>query len=322
MKCDIEWNKLSLGEWDERFKSIKCSNILQSYDYGIANAKTNRQSARWGLIKINDQEAGLVQLVEAKILWGFFHAVILDRGPLWFDGFGGAAHVQVFLKEFDAQFPRRFGRKRRIMPEISDGPTAQALIKQTGLKQVEGQTGHQSLWWDLEQSEDDARAMMKSNWRGALKKVEQKAEKNPDLKIEWDDQGKFYSWLKLHYVMDKAARGYNGISPKLLDNLAVISTSRPNIMIGKVSLKGEAVAGVLFLLHGQGATYQIGWSSDGGRQANAHHILLWQARLELKKRGVKDLDLGGFNDDENAEGLKKFKMGTGATPYKLVGQYE
>ncbi len=322
MKCEIQWNQLSLEEWDVRFKSIKRSNILQSYDYGIANAKANRHSARWGLIKINGQEVGLVQLVEAKILWGLFHAIILDRGPLWFDGFGGAAHVQVFLKEFNAQFPKRFGRKRRILPEIDDGATALALIKQTGLKRVEGQTGYQSLWWDLGQSDDNARTAMKPNWRGALKKVEQKAEINSDLKIEWDDQGTFYSWIKLNYIMDKAARGYNGISPKLLDNLAAISTSRPNMVIGKVSVKVEAVAGVLFLLHGQSATYQIGWSSDEGRQVNAHHILLWQAREELRKRGIEDLDLGGFNDEDSAAGLKKFKMGTGATPYKLVGQYE
>lgn len=318
MKCEIIWNKLSLEAWDERFKQIERSNILQSYDYGIANAKTNRQSARWGLITVNGQEVGLVQLVEAKILWGLIHGVILDRGPLWFEGFGGAGHVQAFLKEFNVQFPRRFGRKRRILPEIDDGASALALIKQTGLKRIESQTGYQSLWWDLSVSDDEARQMLKPNWRGALNK----AENNPDIKIEWDTQGKFYTWLKLQYVMDKAARGYNGISPKLLDNLAAISTSRPCIIIGKVTVSGEDVAGVLFLLHGKSATYQIGWSSDQGRQVNAHHLLLWQARERLRTSGIKDLDLGGINDEASAVGIKKFKLGTGAVPYKLVGQYE
>jgi hypothetical protein len=268
------------------------------------------------VIKINDQEAGLVQLIEAKILWGFIHGVILDRGPLWFEGFGGAGHIQAFFKEFNNQFPRRFARKRRVLPEIEDGPTAQALIKQTGLDRIETQSGYQSLWWDLNISDEDALAAMKSNWRGALKKAQQ----NLDLQIEWNYGGKLYSWMKLHYVVDKVARGYSGISPKLLDNLASISTSRPCIIIGKLSLSGEDVAGVLFLKHGQSATYQIGWSSPKGRKVNAHHLLLWQVREELKKCNIQHLDLGGFN--EEAEGLKKFKIGTGAIPYKLVGQYE
>ncbi len=321
MKCNIRWNVLTLEEWDARFKSIKCSNILQSYDYAIAHAKTYRQSARWGMIDIDGQEAGLVQIIEAKILWGVFHAVILDRGPLWFEGFGGAAHVQVFLKEFNAQFLLRFGRKRRILPEVADGMTALALIKQTGLKRHDDQTSYESLWWDLGLSDDEALQAMKSNWRGSLKKAEQKLDQG-DIQIEWDYEGKFYPWLKLHYVTDKAARGYNGIAPKLLDNLAAISTSRPCIVIGKVSINGEAVAGVLFLTHGQTATYQIGWSSDEGRQVCAHHLLLWKAREALRNVNIKDIDLGGMNNEKSAAGIKKFKIGTGATPYKLVGQYE
>jgi hypothetical protein len=48
MKCEIIWNSLSLEEWDARFEKIQRSNILQSYDYAIANAKANKQSARWG----------------------------------------------------------------------------------------------------------------------------------------------------------------------------------------------------------------------------------------------------------------------------------
>jgi hypothetical protein len=317
MKCEIIWNELSLQEWRVRFAAVKRSNILQSYEYGIANAKTYRQSARWGLIKINGQEAGMVQVVEASILWGAFHAIILDRGPLWFKGCGGAMHISAFFKEFNTQFPKRFGRKRRLLPEVDDGATALGILKKTGLSRVEDQTGYQSLWWDLDVEEDMARSSLKLNWLGSLKKAE-----SSDLIIEWDDKGKFYPWLRTHYALDKAARGYNGISPKLLDNLATVLTSAPIILIGKAQKNKADIAGILILLHGQGATYQIGWSSDAGRAVNAHNLLLWQARQELKKYGIQDFDLGGVNEEASALGIKKFKTGTGATPYKLVGQYE
>jgi hypothetical protein len=317
MKLEIIWNGLSLKEWQSRFVSIKRSNILQNYEYAISNAKVNHQSARWGLIIIDGQEAGLVQILESSLLWGALHGVILDRGPLWFDKFGGAAHISAFFKKFNQQFPRRFGRKRRILPEVDDGATALGLLKQVGLSHVEGQAGYQSLWWNLEEDEEMARGALKRNWRNKVNKAERS-----DLVIEWDDNGRFYPWLRQHYVLDKAARGYNGISPKLLDNIAIVSTSKPIILIGKASLGGEDIAGILILLHGQSATYQIGWSSDIGRATNAHHLLLWQVRQELQKRGIKDLDLGGINDEDSAVGLTTFKMGTGAVPYKLVGQYE
>lgn len=317
LQCHIRWNTLSLDEWDTRFAKIKCSNILQSYDYAIAMARHNKHKARWGLIEINGQEAGLVQLLEASILFQAFHAVMIDRGPLWFDGFGGAAHIKAFWERIQKQFPKRFGRRRRFMPEIEDGATAKAILKQTGIVPKQILEPHQSLWWDLTMSDEEARAQLKSGWRGSL----QKAEKS-GMTIEWDENLVSYKQFKTCYIADKTMRGYHGLSPQLLDNLALISAKRPFMIIGNAKYDGETIASILVLTHGQSATYQLGWSLDEGRKFCAHHLLLWQARTFLKNRGINDFDLGGINEDEAAQGIKKFKTGTGAMPYKLVGLYE
>ena len=79
MECNIEWNKLTLPEWDSRFNALPRPNILQSYDYARAICATDRMKARWGLVKIDGAEAGLVQILEAGILGNLVHAVILDR---------------------------------------------------------------------------------------------------------------------------------------------------------------------------------------------------------------------------------------------------
>lgn len=305
----IEWNNLLLDAWQERFDSVPRSTILQSYPYAQAAAKIYKQKSRWGLIKIGEQEAGLVQIQEAGILWNFIHAVILDRGPLWFDGFGGAAHIKLFFDEFNRQFPNRFGRKRRILPEVESGATAQALLNQTGLIKKQDQPPYQTLWWDLDIEPD-----LRPNWRGSLKKAQKS-----DLEIEWDDTGRFYPELKLNYAVDKAARGFAGASPQLLDALAQFSTQANPMIIGKASKNGVMIALVMFLKHGQSATYQVGWSSDEGRRHCAHHLLLWRGRDVLQRYGVRQLDLGGVNDDN--EGLKKFKQGTGARHSCLVGFY-
>lgn len=314
MDCQIIWNQLSVQEWEHRFKKIDQSNILQSYHYARAACKVNRQRARWGLIKIDGVEAGLVQLLEAGFLFNLFHALILDRGPLWFDDFGGAAHVSAFFQKFNQEFPPRFGRKRRIIPEIGSGRTIEKILNQCGLKPVQDSEKYQTLWWNLDQEEDQARANLKSSWRGSLQKAEKAG-----LQILWDDKGEFYPWLRQIYENDKKNKGYAGPSPQLLDNLASFSTPENPIIIGKASVSGHDIATVAFICHGQGATYQIGWSSEEGRKACGHHLLLWQARFMLHSRGIRYLDLGGINDE--AIGIKKFKEGTGAALSILVGHY-
>lgn len=311
--CTIEWNILSLDEWQARFNKIPRSTILQSYHYAQANALSARQKARWGLIKINGVEAGLVQILEAGMLWNLFHAVILDRGPLWFEGFGGAVHIKLFFDVFHQTFPPRFGRKRRIIPEIEGGATADVLIKQTGLVKKTGERPYQTLWWDLEEE-----PILRPNWRASLKKAQEKTNSG-EISIEWDDKGQFYPDLRLQYATDKAMRGYNGVSPQFLDGLAQFSTKQDPMIIGRVTKGDEFIAAVLFLKHGQSATYQVGWSSEEGRKCCAHHLLLWQGRTMLQSYGIKQLDLGGINDDN--KGLKKFKEGTGARPSTLLGFY-
>ena len=98
MICDIKWNSLSVQDWQEHFNKIIRPNVLQSYEYAMAICPLQNQSARWGLIYIDNQEAGLVQIQEAGILGNIFHALIIDRGPLWFETFGAPEHFKAFLK--------------------------------------------------------------------------------------------------------------------------------------------------------------------------------------------------------------------------------
>lgn len=315
--CEILWNVLSLPQWQEKFQTIARSNILQSYDYALATCKLNRQSARWGLIKINGAEAGLVQIIEARTAFGLLHALILDRGPLWFDNFGSAVHIAAFFQALNTEFPIRWGRKRRIIPEVDNSPAAQKLLLQTGLKEQKSHN-YQTLWWDIAQKEEDLRQNLSKSWIKSLKKSQ-----NSNIEVVWDDKLKFFNEFKLNYEVDKQMKGYENISPQLLDNFASLPTRPSPIVIGKAMKEGQCIAGVLFLKHGSCATYQVGWTSAAGRQYCAHHALLWNAQFMYDTYGIKTLDLGGITDGDTGHetGLAKFKKGTGASLTTLVGQY-
>lgn len=315
MTLTINWNTLSIDEWEKVFSQIPFSNFLQSYDYARSASPLLKQRPRWGLIQIKDQPAGIVQLFEAGILWNAFHAVIIDRGPLWFPGFGGALHIKLFFDEINRQFPKRFGRRRRFLPEIEDGPTAQKLVAQTGLQPIPDRTGYQTIWLDLQPGEDDLRANLKSNWRNKLNKAEKAG-----LAIE-DDGGAHLDWATGIYAADKAARGYNGVSPALLRAMATIMSPKGDLILMRALLNGEPIAFTISVRHGRSATYLVGWSSDEGREQAAHHLLLWRSMLHWKSKGVKEFDLGGIND-EGAEGIKIFKEGLGGRIVRYLGQHD
>jgi hypothetical protein len=82
----------------------------------------------------------------------------------------------------------------------------------------------------------------------------------------------------------------------------------------------EPVAAILVLRHGQHATYHLSHSSDRGKQLSAHNLLMWEAMSWLSAQGCKTLDLGVINT-EDAPGLARFKLGTGADLHRLGGTW-
>lgn len=315
MICTIKWNALSIEEWEKRFSSLHRSNILQSYSYARAQCPLAKQKARWGLIFIDDVEAGLVQILEAGILFNAFHAVMLDRGPLWFDGFGNAMHSKLFYYEFNSQFPRRFGRRRRILPEVEDGATIQKILGQAGLN-FENKTGYQTFWIDLKKDVEVLRSDLKQKWRNSLNKAERES-----LPITSDINAAVIAETLFLYAADKALRGYAGPSPDFLKAYMPILAARGDLYIQRIVTENKTLAFVLIARHGRAATYLAGWSSDDGRKICAHHLLLWNSLIMLKEKGVEDFDLGGINDDESGEGIKTFKEGLGGKEVSYAGLY-
>ncbi len=305
--CTIVWNILSLAEWEERFTRIRRSNLLQSYPYAQAACLVNRHRARWGLIRIDGREAGLVQIFET----GFagLHAVILDRGPLWLPGYGAPEHLMAFFTAFDREFPRRFGRRRRIIPEIDQ---SKALL--VPYREVSRIKPYQTIWLDLTQDEEKLRAGLHKNWRNALSKAARE-----NIRVEWHKNGAGLSWLLQHHHAHRTMKNFQAASPKFIRLLAKFFVPRGDMLLGQAFIGDEAVAGVLFFRHGLAATYQLGWSGDQGRKVNAHQLLLWQGMMCLKGEGVQDIDLGGINDV--AEGVRAFKEGMGGETVTLAGLY-
>lgn len=312
--CKIKWDGLSECAFHKHFAAIEQANLLQSLDYVRVMARLNHQRIRRGLIVINGQDAGIFQILEAGILKNSVHGVILDRGPLWLDGFGSADDFEAFMRVFSEEFPKRFGRRVRIMPEIENSPEVRQSLESRGFKNMSPQ-GYQTIWVDLRSDLDVIRANLKGRWRGSLRKAEKTG-----IEVHWSDEGKYFSWLMSQYMRDKTQRKYDGVSQKTMIALAGEFSRGKNMLIGTALLDGAPIASILLLNHGASATYQIGYSSEKGRNCCAHHLLLWRAVGVLQERQIYDFDLGGVKN-ESAQGVKTFKEGLGGKLFETPGLY-
>lgn len=319
MPADIHWNIVASVDKEMEAEKRQACNLLQSTGYILGQCRLNKQTYRRGEISIEGRKAGYFFILEASVINGLIHAVILDRGPIWYENFGTPEHTQAFFTAFNAEFPKRFGRRRRIIPEIEDTTHNRKALLASGLIR-RPDAGYHTVIMNPSLDEETLRKSLKKNWRTALTKAEKCGE---DLTVEWGYDAQYLALFNQYYRIDKSLKKYHGPAIKTLNTFLQTFGHQKDMLIGFARYQGEIVAGVLILCHGRGATYQVGWNLDKGRDICAHNLLLWDALHILRERKVTEFDLGGVND-ETAAGIGGFKRGLAGKKgreLKLVGLY-
>jgi Acetyltransferase (GNAT) domain len=178
-------------------------------------------------------------------------------------------------------------------------------------------TGHSTVVLDLGCDADALRAQLDGRWRYSLAR----GEASPLTVHRVGTNAGQYRWLLDAEMKQREQRGLHGLPMQFFD-LYVPSRQEPakTMLTMRADLGRDRVAGMMFLIHGQAATYQVGWTSDVGREHNAHHLILWQAMHALRERGVRLLDLGGVNTTRSA-GIARFKIGTGGQVLTCAGTF-
>ncbi len=164
--------------------------------------------------------------------------------------------------------------------------------------------------WDI--TTPDLRAGLRKTWRHALDRAE-------GLKLSLSpmpDSGDH--WLLMAEQRQARERRYRAL-PLWLTRAWATLHPRDTLLI-EARAKGALVAGMVFLRHGDVATYHISYTTPLGRRFEAHRAMLWRAAAHFAQRGVARLDLGTI-DRDTAPGLAQFKLGTGADARPLGGTW-
>jgi hypothetical protein len=305
---------VSLDVWRDLFARAPRSTLTQSYDYARAIAPTLALSPRWGVVRDGNVPVGVVQILVGGFLWNAAQVVILDRGPVWFAP-PTPQRIYGFFIAFDQLFPRRLGRVRRIVPELTADQWAGSGFDTTMFRARPSIHPYQTAWVDLTVSVEALRAGLDRKWRNILVR----AEGMPDLNVAPVTTPDGMADIIRHVAADQSTRRYRGPGPRLLRALVKSCAAGDGAVAVTTYENGVPIAGALFLRHGSCATWQTGWVSARGRDIGANYRVLWRGMVHLKSLGVAALDLGGYN--QATPGIRHFKSGIGGVDVTLAGAF-
>lgn len=293
----VFWNETPRRQWEEL---TAVAAWQQHWGYGAACVRLGSRVLR-AEIRDAGETVALAQFTH-RAFFGRLHAAVCTRGPVWVRA-ERSQRIEAY-RALKRTMPLPWPKGAFFTPDTAaeDEPGG------AGLRRV--MSAYATAVLDLTLSEDRLMAAMDQKWRNRLR-----AAGRAGLAVA-AGPGR-YDWLLRAEAAQQRARGYQALPLALLPAWQADGGA---LRLFTARLGGEVVAAMLFVIHGTGALYQIGWANDAGKAANAHNLLLWEAARGLARDGVAALDLGGVNTEEGA-GIARFKLGSGAALVRLCGTW-
>lgn len=308
----FDWTVRTLKEWSEYYKRTHSANWMQTWAYAQASFKVDYLVSRIALIKDqHDIPIGLMCVQSTGL--GPFKVINLKRGPLWFAKPSSEVLCE-FAVVFRKEFPNSIFQRLRWMPDfnfavLGSDETIGYLCK-IGFKLR--QENFLTSWVDLSRSVCDLRKGLQQKWRNCLHKAESKK-----LIVKGEYTLRNATAFFKYYSNHMKFKNYSGPSVKFLSEEFTELSKTQDIYFLWAFQKERPVAAIAVVFHGTTASYRLGWNTLQGRACNAHYLLLWEAIVYSKSKGLKFFDLGGILPDE-APGISHFKMGIGGEISRTV----
>ena len=303
----VHWEGHDIATWDAAHNAASAA-LQQDWAYGSSLMMLGVPVLRARIFQ--DQEPiAQAQFIVRK--WGGLGSMALcTRGPVWFKSLTPAEEAKAYLA-LKKSLPLKGIRFMVVTPEVAEGqPHGLSSMRRI-------MSGMSTVMLDLNPSLEELRAQLDRRWRHRLVGGE-----SSEMTIHrvGTNVGQ-YRWVLDAEIQQRTDKKLEGLPIPFFDNY-VHARKQPahNILTLRADLGRDRIAAMMFLIHGTAATYQVGWTSEKGRDMHAHNLILWKGIEELKSRGIRMLDLGGVNTIRSA-GIARFKMSTGGKVLTLAGSF-
>jgi hypothetical protein len=308
----LEASGMDLRAWNEAIGAIPKSNMLQEWHYGEAKKSEGNIPLRYEL-RLEQRTVGLVQVLKKKLPKIPASLYRVNRAPLFFPGYQDSVIQFAALKQMAGHFSKWKIRPLFIAPEMPHDLATEMILKKLGFFNY-SKARYRSSWLSLALSEEQLRKNLQQKWRNTLNA----AEKN-GLSLRISSRKEDLQWLIERYKELMASKQFQGTPVHLIEAL-YLNDANTNFFIAIADFESSPCAAVLIALHGNSATYLVGWNGETGRNLKANHFLLWNSMRELQKRGFAWFDVGGM-DEKNLPMITSFKEGLGGDDYRLCGEW-
>ena len=303
----VQWDGHEMSAWDHDHAQAAAA-LQQDWAYGSTAVSLGALVLR-ARVHADGVPVAMAQFIVRR--FGKLASLALcTRGPIWLHALSGADKALAY-RAMRQSIPMRGLRFMMVTPDELQG----ADHGLPSMRRV--MSGAATVMMDIAQPMDALRANLDKRWRHRLGGAEKS-----ELTIHrmGTNPGQ-YRWLLDAEMQQREDRGLEGMPPIWFQHY-IESRKQPakSVLLVRADVGRDRVAAMMFLLHGQAATYQVGWTSDAGRDLHAHNLILWKGIEELKERGIRQLDLGGVNTARSA-GIARFKMATGGQVRVLAGSY-
>ncbi|WP_417317636.1 lipid II:glycine glycyltransferase FemX [Emcibacter sp.] len=312
----LDWNNLDQVTWDGMLENVTGNALQQSWGYGAA-LKERGVRVRRIVAYDGNRPLALAQVI-VRSWFGIVKLAHIMRGPVWLEEVSAETRQEIY-RQLRRLYPRRKMRFLFLSPEVGD-PDEGELLEAAGLKQVI--TGYTTVLVDMGKSEEELWASLYGKWRNQVRRAEKE-----QLTVEFGDHThERTDWLFTKEKKQQKDKNYRSLPVQLIEAYHRHSLGKGVVMTAFVyknanhNNQEEPLAAALFLRHGTGVTYHMGWNGSEGRALNAMNLLLWKAMTHLKGKGCRQLDLGGLNTVDSPE-LARFKLGLGGEVVSLPGTY-
>ncbi|MEW6179221.1 MAG: peptidoglycan bridge formation glycyltransferase FemA/FemB family protein [Chloroflexota bacterium] len=329
---------MDLSSWNDWIIELPSAHLLQTRQWAEIKAKYGWKPIPQIWSNENGEIKAAAMVLERSLRLGVFSDVArvlyVPRGPLldWGDEIW-LARVITDLEELARQRRAIFikidpevilGRGVPGSSEAMDDPTGQKIFQflerrkwQFSAEQIQFRN---TVWLDLNGSEEDWLARMKQKTRYNLRLAERKG-----VRVR---QGSLQDLPSLYrmYAETSLRDGFTirGENYYLDVWRKFIEAGMAEILLAEV--EGEVVAGLVLFFFAGRAWYLYGMSRNVHRDKMPNYPLQWEAMRRAKARGCQIYDLWGapdiFDEKDRMWGVFRFKQGLGGEVIRTLGAWD
>jgi hypothetical protein len=296
------------AEWEALFQRVEQPHLTQAWLYGEAK----RASGGWGVTRLVFERAGkpvaICQVLDERVL-GLPVVHRINRGPL-FLGAPCADTVRAVLTALRRRWRWLTNGVLLVAPAIQASDENRRLLAGAGFR-ARRAAGWQSSVLDLGKDEAALRKGLTSAWRNHLKVSERAG-----MTLDVSSSAETVEWMLARHADNMRAKGFAGPAVSLVR--AMFADRPGDCLVFQVRHAGAPVAGALAVTFGRRAEYYLAWYGEAARKLSAGNFLVWNAALEMRRRGCAGFDLGGYGTREK---YGKFKEGMRGAEYRLAGEW-